>query len=176
MDKNVKHGRTIAMHWTDKRIEGVVCCVQRSRTFCGHSLDFPPHSYPPSPLGLFLCKHGTLANFGLTWNVSAFSASSLQHITHYSLLCIPLRCTPAAHVFASGASLCVPPPLKGLSVLLQQDQQLTWCQCHALQAAHCSAAHLHQVTELVIVCQCTLRTHDQLSTTLQKQKKPSIFD
>ena len=106
MDKNVKHGRTIAMHWTDKRIEGVVCCVQRSRTFCGHSLDFPPHSYPPSPLGLFLCKHGTLANFGLTWNVSAFSASSLQHITHYSLLCIPLSCTAAARIYASGASLC----------------------------------------------------------------------
>ena len=155
--------------------------MQRSRTFCGHSLDFPPHSHPPSPLGLFLCKHGTLANFGLTWNVSAFSASSLQHITHYSLLCIPLMCTSAARIYGSGASLCASTSERPLSAAaaaasLQQDQQLTWCQCHALQAAHCSAAHLHQVTELVIVCQCTLRTHDQLSTTLQKQKKPSTFD
>ena len=77
----------------------------------------------------------------------------------------------STHICQWGLSLCASTSERPLccsccclSVLQQQDQQLMWCQCHALQAAHCSAAHLHQVTELVIVCQRTLRTHDQLST------------
>ena len=170
------------MHWTDRRIEGVVCCVQRSRTFCGHSLDFPPHSHPPSPLGLFLCKHGALVN--QSWpHLERFCILSEQFAALHTLFAAlySIEVYSSSSIYAIEASLCASTSERPLSAAaaaasLQQDQQLTWCQCHALQAAHCSAAHLHQVTELVIVCQCTLRTHDQLSTTLQKQKKPSTFD
>ena len=107
MDKNVKHGRTIAMHWTDKRIEGVVCCVQRSRTFCGHSLDFPPHSHPPSPLGLFLCKHGALVN--QSWpHLERFCILSDQFAALHTLFAAlySIDVYSSSSIFAIGASLC----------------------------------------------------------------------
>ena len=101
MDKKVKHGRTIAMHWTDKRIEGVVCCVQRSRTFCGHSLDFPPHSHPPSPLGLFLCKHGALVN--QSWpHLERFCILSEQFAAHHTLF----AALYSIKVYSSSTCIC----------------------------------------------------------------------
>ena len=78
--------------------------------------------------------------------------------------------------------LCVPPPLKGLSVL---QLLLPLCAAAAGSATHVVPVLTAQqqictnslkIKLSYIVCQQTLRTHDQLSTTLQKQKKPSTFD
>ena len=173
-----------------------VCCAQQSRTFCGHSLDFPTHS-TASPPPLLFYKSILLINAmtNQSLDIPASSASSLQHITHYVLLFLPfswqLSCTSACtmhNAHASGASLWVSgAPLKGLSV---QDQQLT-CLCAQLQAAgvlstawgclhlHTSSAHLHKLTAYQTELLCKWRiiwTHDQLSNTLQNKKQNFIYE
>ena len=91
-----------------------VCCAQRSRTFCGHSLDFPPHSL--ASIHLLLLDFFSLLQ---KWIIGKLVLASLGHscilskqfAAHHTLFTafyIPLSCSLARTACASGGlSVCL---------------------------------------------------------------------
>ena len=88
LDKNVKHGRPLQCIGLTGGLKELYVVCNEVETFVA-----------------------------TVWTFLHTPIHRLQNITHYLLLCNPLMCTAAARIYASGASLCVPPPLKGLTVL-----------------------------------------------------------